>query len=39
MPDPFCPHNDGYFTEVESHYGTYNAWVCADCGLEVPLDE
>lgn len=34
-----CKHREGYYITVETHYGVYDAWACADCGLEVPLDK
>lgn len=34
-----CQHTgDGYLTETESHHGEYPAWVCGECGHEVPID-
>lgn len=39
VPDYPCFHKgDGYLMTTTSHYGEYEVWVCADCGLEVPLD-
>jgi hypothetical protein len=35
-----CRHEgDGFLSETESHYGTYDIWVCGDCGHEVPIDK
>lgn len=39
-PNYPCQHDgDGYVTTVESHHGEYKAWVCGDCGTEVPIDK
>lgn len=39
MPNYACQHDgDGFYSETETHYGTYEVWVCADCGHEVPID-
>lgn len=35
-----CQHDgEGYVTTVENHYGKYKAWVCGNCGKEVPIDK
>nr|BDD45104.1 hypothetical protein 36 [bacterium] len=39
MPDYACQHDgDGFYAETETHYGSYEVWVCEDCGHEVPID-
>lgn len=39
MVDYPCRHDgDGYLATVENHHGAFDAWVCGDCGNEVPID-
>lgn len=39
MTNYACQHNgDGFYADTETHYGSYEVWICAECGHEVPID-
>lgn len=39
MPNYPCQHDgDGFYSDTETHHGSYEVWVCEECFEEVPID-